>query len=366
MIRLLLAIMGVLFMGLFSHSASAVGFCLNGPFDQNIVFQRSSGSVAIPGDSSDSYSVVIEETSTYTGCISVGVIPTIYSEINSPFTNTGNFPPPSSVSLPAGFSSQTASRLQVSSGIHLQTFYAIEKGPFTRYCGLNGNVCSGALLSLDVLSSITFHTYTVITFDNMNNFIGSSINQSGKIGLMVMETGFLGSITVNLEATINYIFARSSCDLSTPSQTVTLDPAMASSLTPGSYVSATPFDIDLFNCVPPRSLSDTGNSFSGSLIRVAFLPASGQLVAGSTTDLRPLDQGMPGVAEGVAFQLRQRNTATPVTLDGQTTLTAPLGTRNPADTTETFELEAGLVKVNGETVTAGNVSSAVTLEVEYR
>lgn len=366
MIRLFLTIMVVLFMGLFSHSASAIAFCLNGPFDQNIFFQRSSGSVAIPGDSSDSYSVVIEETSTYTGCIAVGLIPTISSVITSPFTNTGNFPPPSSVSLPAGFSSQSASRLQISPGVHLQTFYSIERGPFIRYCGLNGNVCSGALLSLDVLSSITFHTYTVITFDNMNNFIGSSINQSGKIGLMVMETGFLGSITVNLEATINYIFARSSCDLSTPSQTVTLDPAMASSLTPGSYVSATPFDIDLFNCVPPRSLSDTGNSFSGSLIRVAFQPASGQLVAGSITDLRPLDQGMPGVAEGVAFQLRQRSTATPVTLDGQTTLTAPLGTRNPTDTTETFQLEAGLIKVDGETVTAGSVSGAVTFEVEYR
>lgn len=366
MIRFFLAIMLVVCMGFFSHSASAIGFCLNGPFDQNIVFQRSSGSVAIPGDSTGSYSVVIEETSTYVGCIAVGIIPTIYSEINSPFTNTGNFPPPSSVSLPAGFNSQTASRLRVSSGIHLQTFYAIEQGPFTRYCGLNGNFCTGALLSLDVLSSITFRTYTVVTFDSMNTFINNSVSQSGGIGRMEINTGLLGKINVDISTTINYIFTRSSCDLATPSQTVTLDPAMASSLTPGSYVSATPFDIQLNNCVAPRSLSDSGNSFSGSLIRVAFLPAAGQLVAGSVTDLRPLDQGTAGVAGGVAFRLRQRNTATPVTLDGQTTLTAPLGTRNPADTTETFQLEAGLVKVDAETVTAGQVSGAVTFQVEYR
>ncbi len=366
MIRLSLAIMITLSMGLFSHHAGAIGFCLNGPFDQNIIFQRSSGSVAIPGDSSESYSVVIEETSTYFGCIAVGVIPTIYSEINSPFTNTGNFSPPSSASLPAGFNSQTASRLRISPGVHLQTFYAIEQGPSTRYCGLNGNLCTGSLLSLNVLSSITFHTYTVVTFDSINSFIGSSISQSGGVGRMEIDTGLLGRINVDLSTTINYIFTRSSCDLATPSQTVTLNPALVSSLTPGSYISATPFDIQLVNCIPPRALSDSGNSFSGSLIRVAFLPASGQLVAGSTTDLRPLGQGSPDVAEGVAFQLRQRNTAIPVTLDGQTTLTAPLGTRNPADTTETFQLETGLVKVNGETVTAGTVSGAVTFEVEYR
>lgn len=351
-------------------SSQAIGFCANGPFTHTAFFQRSAGSVAVPRDDGGGYFVLQQQESTYTGCTSIGLLPSISSSISSSYGNGGNATAPGGVGLPAGFSGVDARRFTVDgTALYFQTFYAITMGGQTLYCGFDGGVCDASLLGLQISNDITVTTYTLLVVPAIQSFIGSSFNANSGLGRVNITTGvlpLLSTIYIDVEAGLNYVFSQASCDLVDAYQALELPATTVDAVLPGSYVSSTDFDIRLNNCVVPRSLVDGTNVFQAALIRVTFLPASGQLVAGSQTDLRPLDQGQPGVAEGVAFRLENRDNGAPVLLDGVSELTAPFGSRLATDTEETFSLRVGLVKVNGETVTSGLVSGAVTFQVEYR
>ncbi|AFT68421.1 Fimbrial protein [Alloalcanivorax dieselolei B5] len=351
---------------LLPESASAIGFCNGGPYTQTVTFQRDSLSVRVPQDDAGQHVLVIQQDSTYTGCTSLGLLPSVSSTINSSFGNGGSSTAPAAAGLPAGFSGVSARRFQVTGGIYIQNFFQIISGGDNVYCGLTGGLCDLSLIGLQIGASVTFRTYTVLVISGINSLIGTTQSVSSSLGRLTVTQGLLGSIYVDVNAGLNYVFDRASCDLLDVNQVVNLPTVGTVDITTGGFAGSTDFDIRLNNCVVPRSLSTSTNTFASSLIRMTFLPSSGQLVSGSTTDLLPADAGLPGVAGGVAFQIRQRANDSPVVLDGATEITAPFGTRAAVETTETYQFKVGLVPVTGESVTPGLVTGAVTFEVEYR
>ncbi|MGI9572688.1 fimbrial protein [Alloalcanivorax xenomutans] len=356
----------MLYLLLFPELASAIGFCNGGPYTQTVTFQRDGLSVRVPQDDAGQHVLVIQQDSTYTGCTSLGLLPSVSSTINSSFGNGGNSTAPAAAGLPAGFSGISARRFQVNGNIYIQNFFEIISSSSSVYCGLTGGLCDLSLIGLQIGSSVTFRTYTVLVVDGINSLIGTTQSVSSSLGRLTVTQGLLGSIYVDVNAGLNYVFDRASCDLVDVSQVINLPTVGSTDITTGGFAGSTDFDIRLNNCVVPRSLSISTSTFAGSLIRMTFLPSSGQLASGSGTDLLPADAGQPGVAGGVAFQIRQRASNAPVVLDGATEITAPFGGRDPADTTEIFQFKVGLVPVAGETVVPGLLSGAVTFEVEYR